>query len=224
MSLYFIVEGRRTEHSIYPAWLSLLRPDLTRVFIPGDAAHNNYCLISGKGFPRLLHHIGNSILDVEANEQYMHLVIVVDVEDETIEEKTAYILDYIRDNHIHFNMNKLFIVMQNKTIETWLLANSRILTRNPHDSVLLSYKNFYNVSLQDPESMPIYNGFQTNASFHYDYLKRMLAEKNLCYTKHSTRVVESRHYLDQLIIRTTQNHILSFKQFYDFIVNYRSEL
>ena len=33
MNLYMIVEGKKTETSVYPAWLSILAPNLQRVSV-----------------------------------------------------------------------------------------------------------------------------------------------------------------------------------------------
>jgi len=44
MNVYFIVEGRRTEKKVYPAWLGHLIPELRRVNWAFEADNNNYYL------------------------------------------------------------------------------------------------------------------------------------------------------------------------------------
>ena len=48
MNLYMIVEGKKTETSVYPAWLSILAPHLMRVDDPRNITDNCYYLFSGE--------------------------------------------------------------------------------------------------------------------------------------------------------------------------------
>ena len=53
MNIYFLVEGK-TELKVYPQWLSHLTPNLSRIHFAQDVNTNNYFLISGIGYLRLL--------------------------------------------------------------------------------------------------------------------------------------------------------------------------
>lgn len=219
MSLYVLVEGYRTEMLLYPAWIEILRPDLKRVRWPTDAQGLDYFLISGEGYPQLLNMIGNSILDINNNNSFTHFMIVVDAENDDEEHKRQLILDHIRDHYSDFDLSRVFVVVQVRTIETWLLANKRVVTRNPQDKILAEYLVHYNVSIHDPEFMPLHSYFDYHAQFHFDYLKRLFVEKHICYTKINPGAAKTKTYFNQLVNRSNQNHITSFKRFVDYMAS-----
>ncbi len=64
MNVYMVVEGRRTEPKVYPAWLSLLKPDFKRVDSPKLMTGNSYYLFSACGIPAIYNHIVNSVKDI----------------------------------------------------------------------------------------------------------------------------------------------------------------
>ena len=79
------------------------------------------------------------------------------------------------------------------------------------------YVSFYNVSKQDPENLQNIGYFETTAQFHEDYLKELLSERNIKYTKKNPRGVTEQAYLQQLIKRTLKTkHISSFANFLGF--------
>ncbi len=58
------------------------------------------------------------------------------------------------------------------------------------------------------------------AEYHYYYLRKMFAERNMIYRKTKTEEVQKEEYLDKLISRyKTTGHISTFGQWYNFIVN-----
>lgn len=90
MNLYFLVEGRRTEMRLYPRWLSRLLPHFTRVDYPDMVTKNNYFLISGDGYPRLLDvALQNAVRDVNAAQNYDYLILCLDADEATVAERTA---------------------------------------------------------------------------------------------------------------------------------------
>jgi hypothetical protein len=218
MNLYFLVEGKRTEFKVYPKWLEHLIPELKRVNHYTELNENNYFLFNGNGFPSLLdNHLVNAIADVNSIGNVDYLCIILDAEENSIQEKNDDILAFMQNHGLQLVQTQFKIIVQNKCIETWFLANKRIYKSNPEDLVLVEYLRYYNVSEKDPELMPVYNGFNTTAQFHLDYCKKYLKERNIRYTKVNPGDVSSEHYLNQLILRNkTDNHILSFKQFIDF--------
>ncbi len=66
--------------------------------------------------------------------------------------------------------------------------------------------------------MGIYNDFDTYAQFHLHYLKAMLLERNVKYTKNYPRDVIEKYYLNQLIKRITdeKQQLMSFRNFIEF--------
>lgn len=63
--------------------------------------------------------------------------------------------------------------------------------------------------------------FSTTAKFHLKYLKLMLEERNISYSKNNTIEVQKQTYLQQLIKRyKTTGHIKTFGSWYEFIKEY----
>ncbi len=64
MNIYFLVEGQSSEADVYPAWLSYLIPELTRVTYFNEVDHNNYYLFSSNGIPYIEKDIVNAAMDI----------------------------------------------------------------------------------------------------------------------------------------------------------------
>jgi len=227
MNIYFLVEGRRTEMKVYPKWLSILIPQLTRVNAPSLVNHNNFYLFSGYGFPSLLHnHLSNSVADINEINNFNYLVLCLDADECSVEERENEIKNFILKKKISLsNEAKLVIIIQNKCIETWMLGNKKIFKKNPGSKELKEYIDFYDVSRYDPEFMEKMSEFENSAQFHEIYLREMLAERNISYTKTHPRGVTEKPYLDQLIIRSiTTGHIPTFSNFLSFCNSVREKM
>ncbi len=108
-------------------------------------------------------------------------------------------------------------MVQNRTFETWLLGNARIFPRQPNELEFVEMVKFYNTSISDPEFMGKYADYDKYAEFHHDYLKLMLAERNIRYTKKNPREVGETHYIKSLIDRIeTTEHLQSFNELVKF--------
>ena len=198
MNIYFLVEGRRTEKKIYPAWLQYLIPQLQKVEYYDQVQENNYYLISGKGYPSILgDHLENALEKIQEKNNYDYLVLCVDADEE---------LD--------------------RCIETWLLGNNKLFdSRQPQELPLSAYVKYYDVSQNDPELMGKYD--QNNyGDFHEQYLKEIFNAKNLTYTKNNPGVAKQQYYLEQLIKRVENNngHLKTFKAFIEFCEKIREEM
>lgn len=180
MNLYFLVEGQ-TERKLYPKWLEHLLPSFGRIYDPHDANENNYVLISGGGYPRLLDiHLENSVEDITDSGNYDFFILVLDSDEVTPDERIEEIHNKISHENINLGNCELQIVVQNRCIETWLLGSRRILSRNPTSQELLECIRFYNVFENDPERMNSPERFDESvAAFHYEYLRLMLAVRNI---------------------------------------------
>ena len=217
MNLYFLVEGKQTERKVYPKWLSVLASQFTQVAYANDATDNNFYLVSGEGYPSLLHHLENAIKEVNAIGRYDYLVVCLDAEENTVDERKTAIADYLATKGVRLKRGELIVIVQNPCFETWFLGNRKIFKRNPQDEELKKFIDFYNVQIDDPERMPAMNQAQTRAQFHHSYLKKMLAERNAVYTKQRPDAVCDKTFLDELIARNSETeHISSFKDFLDF--------
>ncbi len=131
------------------------------------------------------------------------------------------------DKNINLSSIELFLIIQNRCIETWLLGNQNfILTQTANTSIeysepFLTYRNYYDVRNQDPELMGIYNGSKStnHAQFHEEYLKAAFKARKLSYSKGKSKEVGEKFYLDELIkrINLQPNHLNSFKYFLSVI-------
>lgn len=228
MNIYFLVEGKRTEMKVYPKWLSILIPELSRVQWHHEVTSNNYCIFTGDGFPSLLdNHLKNSIEDINDSGNFNYLVICLDSDDDSIEERKQQVVDFINDENIEINpRTKLVIIVQNKCFETWFLGNTKIFKNNPTSSYLIDCIKHYNVKTDDPELMEKPQDFdQTTAIFHSSYLQEILAERKIKYSKKNPQEVTEKYFLEELIKRNSKtNHLQSFKEFIDFCENIKEEI
>lgn len=212
------MEGEKTEPKIYPKWLKHLTPHLSQVKFADEATHNNYYLISGMGSPRLLtDELANSVAEINELGNYDYLVLVIDADDMSEQEKIAEIQQFIANN-IGLNANcQLQIVAQKCCIETWFLGNTIVYSRNA-SSDFIKHSQFYDVSKLDPELMLKPMGFNESVSIYHEcYLKAMLKERNINYSKQKPNDVGERHYLEQLQKRVLEtNHLASLKNIFTF--------
>lgn len=228
MNVYMVVEGRRTEPKVYPAWLSLLKPDFKRVDSPKLMTGNSYYLFSACGIPAIYKHIVNSVKDIEEinscvkqdSERIDLLMVCMDVEEESREYVLSRIGEELAKENVECDV-PIAVFEQKICMDTWFLGNRKDFKSNPQDEKLCEYIRHYNVSEDDPELMacPPGSRFETKAQFHYDYLRRMLRERGVVYSKSSPNHVTESHYLDRLIARNlTTGHIPSFGRWYDFVM------
>ncbi|NBA87707.1 hypothetical protein GVN16_18200 [Emticicia sp. CRIBPO] len=220
MNVYFLVEGRRTEVKVYPKWLSILVPELKKVQWHHQVSANNYCIFTGEGFPCLLNnHLKNSIQDVNESGNFDYLIICLDSDDYTVEEKKNQVLDFIDNENIILNSKtKLEIIVQNKCFETWFLGNTKVFKQNPKSTFLAKCVRHFNVRNEDPELMDKPASFAgSTAVFHSKYLQEIFEERKMNYTKRNPQVVAEEYFLNELIKRNKKtNHIQTFKYFIDF--------
>lgn len=228
MNLYFLVEGRRTEKKIYPKWISHLIPQITKVDFFQDVIQNNYKIFSGFGFPHLLHkHLRASVEEVNESNLYNYFVICLDADEATVEERINEVISFMQNENIILNENVNFkIIVQNKSIESWLLGNSKIYKKNPTTSSIRKLISYYDVSKNDPELMEKMDKFEGSiGDFHFHFLKEYLAERNIIYTKEHPRQVTEKYYLRELIKRTHKTlHLRSFVTFIDFCESIKNEI
>jgi hypothetical protein len=229
MNVYFLVEGRRTEKKIYPKWLSHLVPELTKVDFFEDVKEFNYKLFSGFGFPHLLHkHLRSSVEEVNESGNYDYFVICLDADESSVTDMIDEVNSFMNQEGITLiKKTKLVIIVQNRTIESWLLGNPRIYKRNPTKSTILKELiAFYNVATHDPELMLKEEDFEGSiGDYHFLYLREYLLERNISYSKEYPREVTEEYYLNELIKRNTStSHLASFKYFLDFCKDLRRQI
>lgn len=218
MNIFILVEGK-TERRIYPKWLAQLAPHLSKVDRPDLVCQNNYCIVSGNGYPSILTYLEQSIEEINRVGLFDFLVVIADADDKSVAERELEIQDYLLKNAINLNPQTHFvIILQRCCIETWLLGNRRIFKKNSEDIELKTWIKHFNVSINDPEMMPLpanYNGAIGN--FHKMYLKRMLNERRISYNETQTNAVVDATYLNEIINRFKgTGHIATFGKLLDF--------
>lgn len=228
MNIYFLVEGKRTEMKVYPKWLSYLVPELQRSTTFNAVTKNNYFIFSGNGFPSLLdNHLRNCVIDINEAGNYDYFVVCLDADEQSIVSCKQEILDFVAQEKILLNPKTQFeIIVQNKCLETWFLANPKIFKKNPSNDFLRECVEFYNVKKYDPELMGKLPDFEGSTSvFHSSYLQELLAEKNVSYSKKNPQSVVEEYFLKQLVERSQKtNHIPTFQHFIQFCEQIRAEI
>ena len=230
MNLYIIVEGEQTEMKVYLEWLHFLAPQLEKVddawSIKSDS--DSYYLFSAGGIPSIFKHVSNAMADINdinasSDAKYDFLVVCIDVEEESreyIEEKINGQLE--KDKRKLDDNTKLMIFEHKICMESWFLGNRKILKDNPQNPLMLKYLRFYNVKNDDPELMDNIDSeeFATKAQFHFQYLRCVMQERNIRYSKNNPKEVCNLKYLEELINRFNKTgHISSFGRWYKFITS-----
>lgn len=225
MNLYVLVEGK-TERKVYPKWFSYLLPKLIRVTTPDKAVENNYYLISGGGFPSLLdNHLKASVEDVNTFGNYDFLILCIDSDGLSPEKKLIMINEFIAKNNIA-TMCDMKVIVQHKCMETWFMGNRKVYSRSPSQGFVF-FSQSYDVSQDDPELMGKPDDFsESYAIYHYQYLKSMLSEKNIRYSKSNPGDVMKEYYLNELRKRTldTPGHLNTLQTFFGFCLGLSAKL
>lgn len=226
MNIYFLVEGEKTELIVYPQWLQYLLPKISRVNRVYEATENNYFLISGKGVPSIFDHLIDAIKTINGypNDEfpkchYEKLIVVIDADEMTVEEKIAEVKQFISNEKIVLNPKcELQIIAQKYCIETWFLGNRKVYPRNTDNVGFMNHAQHYDVSQQDPELMLNPNTFAGSTSIYHElYLRKMLAAKNINYSKSNPKEVGEKYYLEELNKRINEtSHLSSLKNFFSF--------
>lgn len=225
MNAYIIVEGDRTESIVYPAWLDIIAPEISRIDNILEFRDNNYYLFSGGGIPSIYRHIANAAKDInrinaKGDVHIDYLIVCIDTEEETIEYIENRIDQTLAENDVSEISFALKVFEQRVSMESWFLGNQRIFKSNPEDETLRRYINHYNVRIHDPELMDNIDEeeFTTKAQFHHSYLKKLFKERNIKYSKSNPKEVCTEYYLSQIISRyNTTGHIPTFGRWYEFV-------
>lgn len=232
MNIYFLVEGF-SESEFYPKFVEYYFDDLlSKVDFPTDAISNNYYLIGNGGYPFIYTGpkypvdsaaaLKNAILDVNNNPVFDYLVICLDADEMTIEERinefNSYVQKYIAEGVVLNDYCEYKLIVQNKCIETWFLGNRKMYKKNPTSEPLISYSRYYNVSIDDPELMGNFTNEFSPQDFHHQYLREMIRERTRkSYRKETPMKVIDTSYLDQLNKRISNKngHLASLTSLVD---------
>ena len=225
MNFYIIVEGDKTELSVYPAWLSILAPTYTRIESFENINENNYFIFSAGGIPSIYNHVANAVMDIntingKGGSQYDYLLVCLDTEEESREYILQQIESKLQDKGVALRNAELMVFEHKVCMETWFLGNQGVFKDNPQNAEYLEYIKYYNVGRDNPEQMGNMdeNRLSSTAKFHYRYLKSVLEERNMSYSKNNTIAVQHQAYLQQLISRfEVTGHLATFGSWYEFV-------
>ena len=213
MNVYVVVEGV-AEEKVYPFWIHLVNPALSRCWDVDGCTTDNFFLIAGMGNPQYFKRIGAAIEDVNEIETYDRLVVAVDSEAMGREEKAAQLGDFVEERHCRVETR---IVVQHFCLEAWALGNCRVVRPEPENATLRSYQEFHDVRVKDPELLPDRPEEEMNrAQFAMKYLRLAVNEhfRNLSYSKGNPSVLMHPKYYEQLCLRLRETgHIVSFSSF-----------
>lgn len=240
MNLYFLVEGF-TESGFYPKFLEFYFDNaFKRVDFACDAKENNYYLLNSGGCDFLYTGsqipkdddacLKNAIKEINENPVFDYLIICIDADEFSIEERKdefdKYIKKYTKEN-ISLSKSCTFqLVIQNRCLETWFLGNEKMFKQNPANEPYISYVKYYNVKQGDPEKMGNYSDKFTHQDFHLQYLRKMLSEKKQIYKKETPDTILNVKYLNELEKRSTKKnkHLQTFAQFVTFCKEIKQKL
>jgi hypothetical protein len=221
VNLYFLVEGDRTEPRVYREWLRHQFPELIQVGTLAQVTSNCYILFRGNGYPSYLKRIGRALADIRDRPLIDHFFVCIDSEERSYADRFEEVRKVVEDiatktgMRTHHPRLQSHIIVQHCCVETWFLGHTKMLRRNPESARLIEMKEFYNVSVDDPEGMGRPPGYLTRASFHLAYLQEMLREQGKMYTKTNPGVVLERNYLDALQHRcSTTGHLPSLQKLF----------
>jgi len=213
MNVYVLVEGV-SEKYVYNQWIQVINPALKPIDRLELLASNNYFIMSAMGYPYYFEMIDRAIDDINIHNGFNRLVIMVDSEDMTRDEKYSEIIGHINGQHCSA---EIIIVIQHFCFEAWALGNRRLVRSNPTSDTLRNYKYIFNVRVQDPELLPQHPNNEWNrAQFSRRYLTAALNERhrNLSYSKSKPVHIAHPKYFEQLRIRKKETgHIQSFDSF-----------
>jgi hypothetical protein len=220
MNIYVVVEGRVVEKEVYTVWIPEVNGALSPATHIGSVTQNNFLIISSNGYPGYWETIEAGLEDVATSGIFHRLVICIDSEDMTLQDKYNEVDDFVKATpYAHINYK---IVVQHFCFETWALGNRRIGSKNPQNEALRRYRSLYNVLKRDPEELPALPQENLNRSqFAEKYLRVTLNDKgkNLTYSKSNPKVVAHPKYYEEVSSRLAQTgHIRSFQAFVDAFV------
>ena len=209
-----VVEGKVVEKSVYKVWVPEIRNDLTYVAHPSELINNNFTIVSGNGYPSYFETIKDAIGDVSSSAVPMRLIVCIDSEEMTLNDKYLEIDDYIKDVGPPQDYR---IVVQHFCFETWALGNRKIPSRNPKNPKLQRFRKLHDVLKKDPEEWPGLPSEGLNRSQFAEYYLQLILNdryKRLTYSKSNPHVVAHAKYFEELKLRRADTgHIKSFEAF-----------
>lgn len=214
MNIHIVAEGQVGEKALYRHWVPLVNPQLTYVNHITETLKNNFSIVIGGGYPHYLDIIDASIMDVNCMDTIDRLVIAVDSEEMSYDDKYKEIQQHVLRVSCRAEIK---IVIQHFCMETWALGNRAIINPQTQSTKLRSYLKSYDVRFKDPEMLtPGQNEDMNRAQYAERYLKYALNDKykQLSYSKHNPQALLHFKYFQRVKQRLNDTqHIKSFQSF-----------
>lgn len=213
MNYYIVVEGA-VEKKVYAEWIPLINPSLKQTHSLGEMTQDTFIIFDGGGYPYILEMINGGIADLANLGKDYQLVIVIDSEEMTRQEKFDEIDVYMKSQTVGLIIDYKIIV-QHFCFETWALGNRKIVASNPRNPDLVECLRHFHVRTNDPELLTSISARHGNrAQFSETYLRRLLQQKyHQTYSKRNPAAVTHPHYFAELKKRFEDTgHIDSFNE------------
>lgn len=221
MNFYMLVEGKSTEMKVYPRLIANSHPEYIQVEELERMTANSYFMFSGCGMPALYQAIGPALEDISAfnrehDRKIEEFVICLDTDYYGNEEETFFrIMQEVQKCSLE-EVN-VSVVLQTMCIESWFLGNQEAFPEE-YSQEFITYVEHYNVSVKDPEKMPLPKGAVSIGNYSKRYLKKMLNETGRTYSASKVQDVVTAEYIAGMDRRWTQTgHIQSYHYFQDFL-------
>ncbi|NQT35120.1 hypothetical protein HQ587_08020 [bacterium] len=213
MNIYLVVEGK-CEKKVYSKWVRWANPNLRITSAISEVSSNHIYMVSGDGYPPYFDVIEDGARDVFENTVFDRLVVSVDSEDMSYEEKFSEISDFINSLGLSIDYR---IIIQHFCLETWGLGNRVVVPRNPQTENVRRYRSLYDVLTRDPEGLPgLPNDDLNRSQFAARYLRSIISEKysHSTYSKRNPSVLCNHKYYQRVMSRYIETgHIASFNGF-----------
>jgi hypothetical protein len=170
--------------------------------------------VSAQGYPYFFNIVENAIAEVNDIFSYNRLVLSLDSEDSSLEEKLTEIQEFLGEYQCRV---EIFIIIQHFCLETWALANKVAIPALPRSHNLREFKALFDVRINDPELLPPNDlRLWNRAQFAERYLRAALNDrnKNFTYTKSNPKALMHPKYFSRIKQRYLgTSHIRSFLYF-----------
>jgi hypothetical protein len=212
VNIYVVTEGN-TEKIVYNKWIPQINDSLTPADSIFEITDNNFYIVSGRGYPQYFDTVENAIQDVNDNEEFDRLVICIDSENMTLQEKRDEVESFVHSFPCRVDTK---IIIQHFCFEAWALGNKQVVRTRPRSTVLEAYKAIYNVRAHDPEDLPDHSRKSlSRVEFAKKYLNEAFLDKyRKAYRKSNPEPIQNKKYFQQLNSRFDKTgHIASFSEF-----------
>ena len=222
MNLYLLLEGKRSEAKIYPAWLASVERPFSRLMRVDDVRNSpgrSFYTFSANGYPSIIgEHLKNAVRDVQRIPGYDWLLVCLDVDEGSADDRIREVERNANAAGLDKTPVRLFVVPQSRCIESWLLGYPRLIGAAP-PPYLAELRDFYDVRQGCPEAMGRPRSWPYHSQFHFHYLKEAFKARRMVYSKNNPGDAATASFFDSLRARISANpgQLPTMRRFVDFI-------